>query len=597
MTLEKKKLLANQFQISLATLSNWIRCGVIDNDFEFDECTPRKIERLESRANRLLSLKRQRLYLGIKKKERKTLLDSSVDQFSGSCLSLVDGVMALLYRLVVSASFVDEGCFYEFWAEDAKTLGIDKNRLVAVSQFFANFTIDYQPDDFAGAFYQSISSVGDRSKLGAFYTPANLLDTIKLREGETVYDPCCGSGGMLIALLHSKIESHLIYASDIDPIALMICKYNLILFYKNLEMKAHLFVQDVLDWDKKEVLNADRIITNPPWGSRLSNETKLRLQTKFPSLETSEIFVIALFFALQSLRTGGELHFFLPESFLNIGVHRGIRKYLVSLSNRYEIKLLGQAFPGVLSKAILFKATHQSPELIVNGEHFSFQEINAPDYLFPASTVGQGQVKQFDKAQNLHPEKWTNIQGHAQFGMGIVTGNNSRFLVSQTEYLSNSEAFPCYPIFRGKNIIPFQILPTTEYLIWQPTLYQQTLPESSFRRRKIVYRFISSKLVFAIDEGGQFFLNSGNFFIPDGFYPWESIVTLFNSEVYQNYFSQKYATHRVLKKHIQQLPLPVLSSKEHALLKEIYNEAVAESVQSEKWKKKYNFQIMELLKL
>ena len=73
---------------------------------------------------------------------------------------------------------------------------------------------------------------------GAFYTPYTVCYAMaKITEpqpGESVCDPACGSGRMLLAALHACREAHdggepVLYGVDIDPDAVRVCKLNLIL--------------------------------------------------------------------------------------------------------------------------------------------------------------------------------------------------------------------------------------------------------------------------------------------------------------------------------------------------------------------------------
>jgi N-6 DNA methylase len=56
-------------------------------------------------------------------------------------------------------------------------------------------------------------------------------------------------------------------------------------------------------------------------------------------------------------------------------------------------------------------------------------------------------------------------------------------------------------------------------------------------------------------------LNSANIVIPKIDYPIKVILALFNSELYQIVFQNKFKSIKVLKQHIQQLPLPILETQ------------------------------------
>ena len=78
-------------------------------------------------------------------------------------------------------------------------------------------------------------------------------------------------------------------------------------------------------------------------------------------------------------------------------------------------------------------------------------------------------------------------------------------------------------------------------------------------REKLVYRFISKNLVFAYDDKQSLTLNSANILIPKmKDYPIKVIAAFFNSSLYQFVFQKKFSTIKVLRSHLEQLPLPEL---------------------------------------
>ena len=74
----------------------------------------------------------------------------------------------------------------------------------------------------------------------------------------------------------------------------------------------------------------------------------------------------------------------------------------------------------------------------------------------------------------------------------------------------------------------------------------------------MIYRFISKYLVFAYDDKQKLTLNSANIVIPKtDDYPIKVIAALFNSSLYQFIFQKKFSSIKVLRNHIEQMPLPL----------------------------------------
>ena len=98
---------------------------------------------------------------------------------------------------------------------------------------------DYSADLMGDAYEILLKKFADESKAkaGEFYTPRSvvklLVRILDPKPGERVYDPACGSGGMLIEAVHhtmnSKLSYGLIFGQEQNPMNAAIAKMNLFL--------------------------------------------------------------------------------------------------------------------------------------------------------------------------------------------------------------------------------------------------------------------------------------------------------------------------------------------------------------------------------
>lgn len=97
---------------------------------------------------------------------------------------------------------------------------------------------------------------------------------------------------------------------------------------------------------------------------------------------------------------------------------------------------------------------------------------------------------------------------NADFALGIVTGNNK-------EYISDIKNENNEMILKGADICKYHITRTNNYIVFKPENFQQAAPTEMYRSpEKLLYRFISSQLVFAYDDKQTLSLNSCNIVIP-----------------------------------------------------------------------------------
>ncbi|MCL2293407.1 MAG: N-6 DNA methylase [Spirochaetes bacterium] len=633
--LVQKEAISEKLGVSCATVNNWIKTKVIPEP-DVNNCYTQVVfehiidtlgksrERLNSRANRTLLSKKTLCFAGLTGKKRKKLLANIVADFENSNLSAEEGVLALVFAILRSCKLIAAN-----WQPNANSKldallsqwAVKYPNWAAIKNFFNGYEVPLFDDDILGAFYQSVQNISEKSKRGSYYTPAVLLNEIKIPLDKTVLDPCCGSGSILLNILTKMHDPAKIYARDIDEIALKICFVNLVLFFGDKDISLNISRQDITlpDLSKGEPLFADvretckarakrtpaagntagckqfdYIVTNPPWGSKFSAQQKKKFCNLYPELGTAEIFSISLYNAVKMLKENGALYFFLPYSFLNVAAHSKIRKFIFNSGHKIFIKLLGKVFSGVLSESILLnlkKSAEGALQIVQNagdarGEHsladarleendgernvfiqdkdcavyqLPLQNIAPPDYIVSA-TIKPRDMHILDK---IHKKEHITLNTNTIFALGLVTGNNKLHLLK--EKAENAE-----PIFRGKDIEKYYFLEPEYYLVFQPKLYQQAAPVEYYRQKKIAYRFISNRLVCVLDTGNSLLLNSANFFISKD-YQMETIAALFNSDIYTFIFRKKYNSQKVLKSHLQNLPLPLLPDKTHWLILDLYN--------------------------
>ena len=568
-----KKDIQNRLNISLATVNNWIKTGVIpspENGYYTKDVYSNLIktiensnDRLQSRANRSNKNSSNIIFLGIKDIKRKELLFELVEEFKRNKLSVIESIACLGKQILIDNNLYDE----------KSEIYLKINKIYSGNNIFKNFHIENKNDDILGAFYQSIQSISSKSKDGSFYTPAEILTSITIPESAKVLDPCCGSGSILINTLSKNHNPDNIYAFDIDETALLICHINLILFLNNASISPHIKKHDLIFSEKMDLFSMDNekydfIVTNPPWGSKLSKSEKDVLLHNYPLLDTTEVFSIALYNSLEKLSEKGSLNFFLPESILNVSTHKNIRKFLLDSHRNIEILPLGMAFKGVQSECVLLKLseiTTTEPQIIVKKDttyKLNAKNISAPDY-FISYNVSENDDNILNK---IYSAKSVKLSANTKFALGIVTGNNKKY-VHETK-ATNEEA-----IFRGKDILPYKLKSPEVFINFTPEVFQQVAPIEMYRSKKIVYKFISDKIVCAIDCN-SLVLNSANVIISND-YPMEILVCLFNSPIYTFIYQKKFKSKKVLKQHFQDFPLPVLSNELNKSFCDVYSDIFA----------------------
>ena len=158
-----------------------------------------------------------------------------------------------------------------------------KNKLTdaKLKKFITHFskyrlrTSDFERPDLLGAAYEYlIKQFADSAgkKGGEFYTPSEVVNLLvrllKPEEGQRIYDPTCGSGGMLIQSKHYIDDSPNIslYGQEMNLSTWAICKMNMFLHgVKNASIAKGDTIAEPRHTEGGELMTFDRVIANPPF--------------------------------------------------------------------------------------------------------------------------------------------------------------------------------------------------------------------------------------------------------------------------------------------------------------------------------------------
>ncbi|MFW6183629.1 MAG: type I restriction-modification system subunit M, partial [Chloroflexota bacterium] len=193
---------------------------------------------------------------------------------------------------------------------------------------------DFEFPDLLGAAYEFLirefaDSAGKKG--GEFYTPRSvvrlMVRLIKPQQGMRIYDPCVGSGGMLIEA-HRYVEEHGGNARDLslngqdnNGSVWAICKMNLLLHGIR---DADIRNEDTLLKPQHvepngEWMRFDRVLSNPPFSQKYSKQGmkfQERFQYGFTSQRSKRADLMFAQHMVASLRRGGRLATVMPHGVL-----------------------------------------------------------------------------------------------------------------------------------------------------------------------------------------------------------------------------------------------------------------------------------------
>lgn len=456
--------------------------------------------------------------------------------------------------------------------------------------------------DFLGLLHQSLLYEGERAKIGSYYTPKHIVDEVvkqNINCDHTVIDPCCGTGQFLLFASEKINNPSNLWGFDIDKNAVRLARINLFLKFPNHTFTPNIFLRNSLLDECEDTPNFDLVITNPPWGFHFTHDEEQMLKRKYSDIKSNEAFAYFLDAGIAFLKEGGTLSYILPESILNIKIHKDIREKILKQTTIRKIKHFKRPFDGVFTNAVRIDLVNRKTDKNIfiaekNGSLFQpdQKKLSAnDDFIFDVFTDANDAVL----TDKVYAVKHSTLKNNAIWALGIVTGNNKK-------HIRDQEDSELEPIFTGKDIKRFCTDKPSKFIKYKPDEFQQIAPEEKYRvREKLLYKFISKYLVFAYDDKQTLTLNSANVLIPTiPNYPIKTILALFNSTLYQFIFERKFGTIKVLKSHIEQLPLPKINNKEHIRLEKLVDELLIKDLGIEERKniyRKLDDEVMNLFSL
>ena len=504
-----KKEIIKLYNISDATLNNWIKLGLKINNNKINindiENFIKDNKKLSKRANKTKNNKKiipSEFFKHVDKEKLLKVIEKINNIEKNYKLEdLVETIISKRIEQILNKNFVNN--------EYKKFLNEINNKLNKL-----NIDIELEDNNLiTGILYQYLMGIKKQSKYGAYYTPEKIIKELvpsKFKIETTFLDPACGSGFILFEIfkkykeIHSKINPlKYILGNDIDKYSTLISKIELVEMTKNeIEfVEPNIYNIDGLELDNIAE-NIDYVITNPPYGAKIKNKELQNLTC------SKESFIYFLYKSINNYTNkNGKINMVLPVSLLTTLSYKDNRLYLVE-NGLYKIKFLGKIFKGVMSDIILLYIdknlkNNNYIEYIKDEQVFNIDKNifkNNPYHIINEYQTKENHQKYLDLLQKPHfylkPE---------YFYLGIVTGNNSKKIKDKKDEIHNEE------VILGKNFDnekKFYINPNDKF---------QQVPKNMevFKRNKIIYKFISNKIRTKVDFKGKYTTNSVNIYAPE----------------------------------------------------------------------------------
>ena len=275
---------------------------------------------------------------------------------------------------------------------NSKDLGktpIECNLMIsAVIKSLANIRFaDYGEDALGDAYEYLIAQFASESgkKAGEFYTPqavSKLISKIvthgrENKEGFTIYDPCCGSGSLLLQVKNCINEkyAHLVhfFGQEVNNQTFNLARMNMML-HKVPGKFQHINYGDTLadDWPTDEPTNFDACVMNPPYSLKWKAPNSLLTDVRYARYEKL------------APKSAADYAFLLHGVLFRGNAEGGIRKHLVDDGSIYAvIGLPANLFfnTGIPTCIVILKKNNTARNILFIDASKDFVKEKARNYL------------------------------------------------------------------------------------------------------------------------------------------------------------------------------------------------------------------------
>lgn len=412
-------------------------------------------------------------------------------------------------------------------------------------------------DEALGDRYEALLSESYKNKEGVFYTPMAIVDDmmrdVEAKADTLFLDPCCGSGNFLMKALEKGIHPQNLYGFDTDPNAVMIARQR-IKAVTGCEAE-HVVCADFLQACLSLNIKFDLVYTNPPWGKKLTKNQRAEYAKHYQAGSSTDTSSLFLFSILSVLKRGGMTGVLLPDSFFKIAVFEEARKAVLR-KTILQMKDYGKPFKNMYSAVSLVLKNSSCDDnniIMCCSNHFGYPRLQRSFLLMPRHNLNYWtKTEEMQLIEELLQQPYLTLKGHATWSLGIVTGNNAAMC-------RRSQRKGYKPVYRGKDILPGRLKAATLFVNPDdfPRYQQMASMELLCAPVKLIYRFISSSLVFYCDTRQRYILNSANMLVLDENFSLSArqLAEVMNSRLSNWLFKQLFNTHKVLRSDLEILPI------------------------------------------
>lgn len=277
--------------------------------------------------------------------------------------------------------------------------------------------------------------IAEARKYQAFYTKSTpivdyMVHKLNLKATDKIFEPCAGDGVFIEAIISDNEFANIdVCELNDNAFKTLMSKFS---SYPTINVRQ---CDTLLDNDL--ILYSgfggvyDKIIANPPYGAWQELDKRVALKKIYANLYAKETYTLFLFRCIELLKDCGILSFIIPDTFLNLHMHKAIRKHILTKTKILELALFPSSFfPGVnFGYANLSIITLQKTNNLNDSLNNEFKVLNSFKTVEQLANINKNELKVFTFTQKeilSNPDHAFLISENSEIALAI---NSSKFKV------------------------------------------------------------------------------------------------------------------------------------------------------------------------
>ena len=248
-----------------------------------------------------------------------------------------------------------------------------------------------------------------------------MVDKLNLKNNDYVLEPCAGDG-VFVDYMINKYNNLRIDCYELNENEIFILNEKFSEYPKIKIIHSDTLLDTALLFSSNLGTKYDKIIANPPYGAWQDYSKRKILKKYYPNLYVKESYSLFLYRCIKLLKNKGLLCFIIPDTYLNLHMHKQLRNVILTKTKIKELALFPSSF---------------FPNVNFGYANLSIITLEKCDNLHECENNEFPIYSNFNKVSDLNCIEDSDIPKKIYFQKDILNNPDCAFLINNNDAIIN----------------------------------------------------------------------------------------------------------------------------------------------------------------